>query len=76
MYSVTKGFLCNILIEVVILKRLVRLTILFVSEMFRRVRVDKNTFDTFAVMGCVKQSDVLPPLLSYFSLQYATRSFK
>ena len=44
------------------------------TETYRRVRVGKNVCDRFPIRNCLKQGDVLSPLLFNFHLEYAIRS--
>jgi len=69
--SVRREVLYNILIEFGILKKLVRLIKMCLTETYSRVRVGKNFSDVFPVRNGIKQRDALSPLLSNFALDYA-----
>ena len=63
----------NILNEFGIPKKLVRLIIMCLTEMYSRVWVGKNLSDMFPITDGLKQGDFLSPLLFNSALQYAIR---
>ena len=63
----------NILIELAIPKKLVRLVKMCLTETYSRVQVGKNLSDRFPIRNGLKQGDVLTPLLFNFALEYAIR---
>ena len=63
----------NILIEIGILKELVRLIKMCLTETYSRVRVGKNLSETFPIRNGMKQGDALSPLLFNFALEYAIK---
>jgi len=65
--------LYNILNEFGIPKKLVRLIIMCLTEMYSRVWVGKNLSDMFPITDGLKQGDFLSPLLFNSALQYAIR---
>ena len=67
--SVRREVLSNILVEFGIPLKLVRLIKMCLAETYSRVRVDKNLSDMFPLGNCLKQGDVLSPLLSNFALE-------
>ena len=58
----------NILIEFGIPMKLVRLIKMCLTEIYSRVRVDKNLSDIFPIKNGLKQGDALWPLLLNFAL--------
>jgi len=68
--SVRREVLYNILIEVGIPMKLVRLTKMCVTEKYSRVRVGKNVPDMFPIRNGLKQGDALSPFLFNFALEY------
>jgi len=50
--------------------KLVRLIKMRLTEIYSRVRVDKNVSDKFRIKNGLKQGDALSPLLFNFALQY------
>jgi hypothetical protein len=65
--------LSNILIEVGIPVKLVRLMKVCLTEKYRRVQVGKDLSDMFPIGNDLKQGDALSPLLFNFALDYAIR---
>ncbi|KAJ4444157.1 hypothetical protein ANN_05946 [Periplaneta americana] len=65
--------LYNILIEVGIPKKLVRLIKMCLSETYSRVRTGQTLSDAFPIHCGLNQGDALSPLLSNFALEYAIR---
>jgi len=70
--SVRRELLHNILIDPSIPMKVVRLIKMCLTETCSRVRVGKNLSDVFPG-NCLKQGDVLSPLLFNFALEYAIR---
>jgi hypothetical protein len=68
--SVRRDVLFNILIEIVIPMKLVRLLKMCLTETYRRVRVGKHYPNMFPIRNCLKQADALSPLLFKFALEY------
>ena len=66
----------NILIELGIPKKLVRLIKMCLTETYSSVRVGKNLSDMFPIRNGLKQGDGLSPLLFNFALEYAIRRFQ
>ena len=71
--SVRREVLYNILIEVGIPMKLVRLIKMCMTETYSRVRAGKNLSDVFPIRNSWKQGDALSPLLFNFALEYAIR---
>jgi hypothetical protein len=71
--SVRREALYNILIELGIPKKLVRLIKMCLTETYSRVRVGKNLSEMFTIRNDLKPGDSLSPLLFNFVLDYATR---
>ena len=71
--SVRREALYNILIEVGIPKKLVRLIKMCLTETYSRVRVGKKLSEMFSIRNGLKQGDALSPLLFNFALEYATK---
>ena len=71
--SVRREVLYNILIEVHIPTKLVKLIKMCLTETYSRVRVGKNLSDMFPIRNGLKQGDALSPLLFNFALVYAIR---
>ena len=63
----------NILIEFGILKKLVRLIKMCLTETYSRVRAGKNLSEKFPIRNGLKQGDALSPLLFNFALEYAIK---
>ena len=63
----------SILIKFGIPKKLVRLIKLCLTEMYSRVRVDKNLSDVFNTRNVLKKRDALSTLLFNFALDCAIR---
>ena len=74
--SVRREVLYNFLIQFGISMKLVRLIKLCLNETFRTVRVGKHLCNEFRIRNCLKQRDVLSPLLFNFALEYAIRTDK
>jgi len=72
-YSVRSEVLYKILIEFGILKKLVRLVKMSLTETYSKVRVGKNVSDRFPLRNGLKQGDALSPMLFNFALEYAIR---
>jgi len=71
--SVRREVLYNILIEIGVPKKLVRLVKMCLTETYSRARVGKNVSDMFPIRNGLKQGDALSPLLFNFALEHATR---
>jgi len=71
--SVRRKVLYKILIEFGILRKLVRLIKMSLTETYSRVRVGKNVSDRFPIRNDLKQEDALSPVLFNFALEYAIR---
>ena len=71
--SVRREALYNILIKFGILKKLVRLIKMCLTETYSGVRVDKNLSEMFPIRNGLKQGDALSPLLFNFALEYAIK---
>jgi hypothetical protein len=71
--SVRREVLYNILIEIGMPMKLVRLIKLCLKETCNRVRVGKHLSDMFSLRNSLKQGDALKPLLFNFALEYAIR---
>jgi hypothetical protein len=69
--SVRREVLYNILIEVGIPMKLVRLIKMCLSETYSRVRVGQHLPDIFPIKKSLKQGDALSPLLFNSALEYA-----
>jgi len=72
--SIRREVVYNIMIELGIPTKLVRLTKLCLNETCSRVWVSKNLSDVFPIRSGLKQRDVLSPLLFNFALENAIRS--
>jgi len=70
---VRRDILYKILIEFGILRKLVRLIKMSLTETYSRVRVGKNVSDRFPIRNGLKQADALSPMLFNFALEYAIR---
>ena len=66
--SVRREVLYNILMELGIPKKLIRLIKMCLTETYSRVRVGKNLSDMFPLRNGLKQGDDLLPLLFNFAL--------
>jgi hypothetical protein len=66
--SVRKEGLYNILIEFRVSLRQVRLIKVCLNETYSKDRIGKNLSDSFPIQNCLKQGDVLSPLLLNFPL--------
>ena len=71
--SVKREILYNILIEFGILKKLVGLIKMCLSETYSRVSVGRFLPDAFPIHCGLKQGDALSPLLFNFAVEYAIR---
>ncbi|KAJ4438965.1 hypothetical protein ANN_14919 [Periplaneta americana] len=71
--SVKRKVLYDILFEIGIPKKLVRLIKKCLSETYSRVRIDQFLSDAFPIHCGLKQGDALSPLLFNFALEYAIR---
>jgi len=71
--SVRREILYNILIEFGVLRKLVRLIKMCLTETNSRVRVGKNLYDRFPIRNGLKQGNALSPLLFNFALEWAIR---
>jgi hypothetical protein len=71
--SVRREALYNILIEIGIPKKLIRLIKMCLTETYSRVRVGKNLSEMFPIRKGLKQGDALSPLLFNFALEYAIK---
>jgi hypothetical protein len=66
--SVKREVLYNILLELGIPKKLVRLIKMCLNETYRKVRLGKHLSDIFPIQNGLKQGDALSPLLFSFAL--------
>ena len=64
----------NILTEIGIPMKLVRLIKMCLTETYSRVRVGKNLSDRLSIRNVLKQGDALSPLYFSCALDYAIRS--
>ena len=71
--SVRREIFYNILMEVGILGKLVRLIKVCLNELCSRVRVGNYLSDIFPIADSMKQGDALTPLFYKFALEYAIR---
>ena len=71
--SFRREVLYNILVELGIPKKMVRLLKMCLNETYSRVRVGKNLSDMLLIRKGLKQVDALSPLLFNFALEYAIR---
>jgi hypothetical protein len=71
--SVRREVLCNILIELGIPMKLVRLIKMCLNETYSKVCVGKDLSDSFPIQNGLKHGDALSPLLFNFALEYAIR---
>jgi len=74
--SVRRNALYNILIELGIPMKLIRLTKMCRNETYKRVRVGKHLSDMFPIRNGLKQGDALSPFLFNFALECANRGFR
>jgi hypothetical protein len=65
--------LYNILIEIGILKKLVRPIKMGLTEKYSRIQVGKYWSDMFPIRNGLKEEDDLSPLFFNFALRYAIR---
>jgi len=63
--------LYNILIDIGIPMKVVRLIEMCLIEKYSRVRIGKNLSYMFRIGNCLKQGDALSPSLFNFALEYA-----
>ena len=73
-YSVRREVSYNILIEIGIPMKLVRLIKMCLPATYSRVLVGKNLSDMLPIRNGWKQGDALSPLLFNFALEYAIRT--
>jgi len=71
--SVQREVVNNILIEIDIPTKLVRLIKMCLNETYSRVQVGKQLSDMFPIRNGLKQGDALLPLLLNFVVEYAIR---
>jgi hypothetical protein len=71
--SVRMEALYNILIGFGILKKLVRLVKMCLTETYSRVRLGKDLSEMFPIRNGLKQGDAVQPLLFNFALEYAIK---
>jgi hypothetical protein len=69
--SFRREVLHNILTEICIPMKMVRLIIICLSEKYSRVRGGKNLSDMFPIRNGLQQGNGLSPLLFNFALEYA-----
>jgi hypothetical protein len=73
---VRREVLYNILIELGVPMKLVRLIKKCLNEMYSRIHIGKNLSNNFPIQNGLKQGDSLSPLLFKFALEYAIRKFQ
>jgi len=71
--SVRRDVLYKIPIEFGILRKLVRLVKMSLTETYSRVWVGKNVSDWFPIWNGLKQAEALTPIIFNFALEYAIR---
>jgi hypothetical protein len=71
--SIKREVLYNILLELGVPKKLVRLIKMDLNEIYSEVRVGKLLSHKFPIQNGLKQGDALSPLLFNFVLEYAIR---
>jgi hypothetical protein len=71
--SVKREVLYNILLELGVPKKLVRLIKICLNEAYNKVHVGKLLSDKFPIQNGLKQGDALLPLLFNFAFKYAIR---
>ena len=71
--SVRREVLYNILIEIGIPMKMVRVIKMCLNDTYSRAQVDKNLSDMFSIRNALKQGDGLKTLLSNFALEYSIR---
>jgi retron-type reverse transcriptase len=71
--SVRKEVLYNILIEIGLSMKLVRLIKMCLNETYNKVRISKHFSDSSLIQNGLKQGKPLSPLLFNFALEYAIR---
>jgi hypothetical protein len=72
--SVRQEVLYNILIELGISIKLVRLIKMCLNETYSRVQVGKHLSEIFPIKNCKKQGNVVSPLVFNCALKYTFRS--
>jgi hypothetical protein len=70
---VRSGVLYNILIELGVPMKLVRLIKMCLNETYSKVRIGKHLPDSLPIQNGLKQGDALSPLLFNFALEFAIR---
>jgi hypothetical protein len=71
--SLSREVLYNILIEVGIPMKLVRLIKMCLNETYSKVHIAKHLSSSLPIQNGLKQGDALSPLLFNFALEYAIR---
>ena len=71
--SVSRGVLCNILVEFGIAMKLVRVIKMCLIETYNRVRVGKQLSDMLLIENGLKQGDALSSHLYNVAIHYAIR---
>jgi hypothetical protein len=74
--SVRPEVLYNILIELGVLMKLVRLIKLRLNKTYSGFFLDKHLSNMFSIMDGLKREYTLTPLLSNFSFKYNIRGFR
>jgi hypothetical protein len=65
--------LYNILIELRVPMKLVRLIKMCLKETYSKVCIGKHLYNSFPIQNCLKQGDALSPLLLNFGFEHAFR---
>jgi hypothetical protein len=68
--------LFNIFIHFGVPIKLVRLTEMFLNEVYNKVCVGKYLSDMFPIQTSLTQGDALSPVISNFTLEYTVRKFQ